>query len=111
MKALFALFEGRSHREDWWFFAFFPPLALGAIARALRHVAPAEVREVVQLALAIGVLALSLPITVRRLHDTDRSGWYSLVSLIPVVGELWIIVDCGFQRGNETTNQYGRAVS
>ncbi len=45
--------------------------------------------------LAIFVLAMIIPalaVTVRRLHDTDRSGWWILISLVPVIGSIWLFV-------------------
>jgi uncharacterized membrane protein YhaH (DUF805 family) len=57
----------------------------------------------------LGVLALFLPTLaagVRRLHDTDRSGWMMLIVLIPLVGPIILIVFL-CQRGTEGANRFG----
>ena len=41
---------------------------------------------------ALGVLLPSLGVAVRRLHDTDRSGWWLLIGLIPLIGLIVLIV-------------------
>lgn len=56
----------------------------------------------------IGLLSiLSLSFTVRRLHDRGLSGWWVLLSLIPVVGTLWLLVECGMLSGTPGSNQHG----
>jgi uncharacterized membrane protein YhaH (DUF805 family) len=108
MKALFK-FQGRSNREDWWIFAALPSVALGTAAQVLEHSTHDAAQSVHMLCLALRIAGFSLwlPCTVRRLHDTDRSGWYSLIALIPLLGGLWILYVCGIQRGNEAANQFG----
>ena len=54
-------------------------------------------------------LALFLPtlaVTVRRLHDIDRSGWWYLLSLIPIIGIL-VLLYWYIQPGTEGPNQFG----
>ena len=49
-----------------------------------------------------GVIAvyMQLAVTVKRCHDRGRSGWWSLLSLIPLVGWIWMIVDLGILGGD-----------
>ena len=44
---------------------------------------------------------------VRRWHDIDRSGWWVIVNIIPVLGWLYSFLKLGFQRGTEGPNKYG----
>lgn len=56
----------------------------------------------------IYILAVLLPtigVTVRRLHDTDKSGWWMLISLIPIVGLILIIFLV--KKGTEGENRFG----
>ncbi len=84
----YAGFAGRACRSEYWFFALFGILVnLGArmfgIAGHMTWVAP------------IAGLVLLLPhlaVSVRRLHDIDRSGWWLLIILIPLVGTIVLIV-------------------
>lgn len=58
---------------------------------------------------AVYVLAVFLPslgVTVRRLHDTGRSGWWILIDLVPLVGFIILIVFLATE-GNQTDNAHG----
>lgn len=59
-----------------------------------------------QLIYAVGVLLPSLGVAVRRLHDTDRSGWWILIALIPLVGTIILIVFLATE-GKRHDNSYG----
>ena len=55
---------------------------------------------------SLGTLVPNLAVGVRRLHDTGRSGWWSLIGLIPLVG--WILLIIWYcQKENEAENRYG----
>ena len=47
-----------------------------------------------------------LSVTCRRLHDTNRSGWFLLLYFIPLIGLIWLLVLCGLE-GTEGENRYG----
>jgi uncharacterized membrane protein YhaH (DUF805 family) len=55
---------------------------------------------------AFATLLPSLAVTVRRLHDTNKSGWNLLISFIPLVGSLWLLVIM-VSKGTEGENKYG----
>jgi len=57
--------------------------------------------------LYIPVVWFSLALQVKRWHDRGKSGWWVLINLIPFVGGLWALVECGFLRGTEGPNQFG----
>jgi uncharacterized membrane protein YhaH (DUF805 family) len=44
----------------------------------------------------------------KRLHDLGRSGWLTLIYLVPVVGSFYVLIMCGFVRGDVGDNAYGR---
>jgi len=48
-----------------------------------------------------------LAVYTKRWHDRNKSGWWSLILLIPIVGPIWMLVELGFLRGTEGTNNYG----
>jgi uncharacterized membrane protein YhaH (DUF805 family) len=54
---------------------------------------------------ATGIIAPNVAVTVRRLHDTDKSGWLYLLSLIPLVSLVLIVFAC--QDSTPGSNQYG----
>lgn len=48
-----------------------------------------------------------LAVQVKRWHDRDKSGWWVLVNLIPIVGSIWSLLENGFLMGSPGTNQFG----
>jgi uncharacterized membrane protein YhaH (DUF805 family) len=54
----------------------------------------------------LAVFIPRLAVTVRRLHDTDKSGWVVLIGLIPLIGFIWILVFM-VQDSQLGENQYG----
>jgi uncharacterized membrane protein YhaH (DUF805 family) len=58
----------------------------------------------------ISILAMIIPglaVTVRRLHDVGKSGWFYFIVLIPIVGSIWILV-LMVTDGQPGKNQYGK---
>ncbi|MEE9544269.1 MAG: DUF805 domain-containing protein [Rhodospirillales bacterium] len=49
----------------------------------------------------------SLAVGAKRCHDRGRSGWFQLISLIPLIGSLWLLVELGFLKGKEGENRFG----
>jgi uncharacterized membrane protein YhaH (DUF805 family) len=49
----------------------------------------------------------SFAVLAKRWHDRDKSGWWSLIGLVPILGGIWIIVECGCLPGTEGPNRYG----
>ncbi len=90
-------FTGRAPRSEyWWFYLFFFLVALGMISldMALLGYDPEEAGSIPVLTV-LASLAFLLPVLsagVRRMHDSDRSGWWLLIALVPLVGGLIQIV-------------------
>jgi uncharacterized membrane protein YhaH (DUF805 family) len=59
--------------------------------------------------LLVGLIAtwITLVISIKRWHDRDKSGWSVLIGLIPIIGGLWVWIECGFLPGTEGPNKYG----
>ncbi|MEN9543943.1 MAG: hypothetical protein RLZZ598_776 [Pseudomonadota bacterium] len=57
----------------------------------------------------VNVLLLwpSLAVSVKRWHDRDKSAWWLLIMLVPIIGALWALVECGFLRGTVGPNRFG----
>jgi uncharacterized membrane protein YhaH (DUF805 family) len=91
----YATFEGRARRKEFWFFALFNFLAI--VLLALIDGVLGTFSEEVGLGLFSGIYVLaifipSIAVTVRRLHDTDRSAWWILLSFFPLIGGLVLLV-------------------
>ncbi len=46
-------------------------------------------------------------IAVKRFHDRDQSGWWSLIGLVPLIGQIWLLVVLGFLKGSSGDNRFG----
>jgi uncharacterized membrane protein YhaH (DUF805 family) len=97
----YATFEGRAARPEywWWILAMvilFTILGVvdGALIAPLMGFEPfqKEAGQPLSLLVSLGLLLPNLALAVRRLHDTDRSGWWLLIGLIPIVGSLVLLV-------------------
>lgn len=49
----------------------------------------------------------SLAIYAKRWHDRDKSGWWTLIGLVPIIGGLWMLIELGFLRGTDGPNRFG----
>jgi uncharacterized membrane protein YhaH (DUF805 family) len=97
----YAVFDGRAARpEYWWFF-----LINTIISLVLRFAIPGAGAIISEL-YGLAVLLPSIGVAIRRLHDTNRTGWWILVVLIPVVGWIWLIVLLAMA-SDPGVNQYG----
>ena len=104
-------FEGRARRKEYWGFVLFSSLiAFGlVILSGIGAAISEDMAIVLSLPYYIYVLAIMLPniaVGIRRLHDIDKSGWWTLVGLIPLVGSIWLIVLFATE-GNTGENQFG----
>ncbi len=101
-------FSGRSRRTEYWMFTLFVfiiGIAVSAVQQILLN--PAQPGQGTLTWLwNLAVLLPSLAVGVRRLHDTNRSGWWLLIGLIPLVGAIVLIVFF-VTEGNRGQNQYG----
>lgn len=104
----YAQFQGRSRRAEYWWFTLFVVIVsvvLTLIDSALFG------GEMGGLGILSGIFSLativpSLAVGVRRLHDTDRSGWWILIGLIPLIGAIVLLVFY-VQDGTPGTNKFG----
>lgn len=89
----YATFEGRATRSEYWWFAlanFLVSFVLGLIGNLA--IDPQFGGIGLQFIYMLLVLIPGLAVGVRRLHDTNHSGWFLLVSLIPIIGPIWLLV-------------------
>ncbi len=91
----YATFEGRARRKEYWFFILFNVLAvvvLGIIDVVLGTSSKETGLGLLSGLYLLAVLLPALAVTVRRLHDTDRSGWWILIEFIPLIGGLVLLI-------------------
>lgn len=85
----YADFSGRARRMEYWMFY----VGVSVIGMGLLVLTSAsDVMTILFWLFYLGVLIPGLAVGVRRMHDTDRSGWWILISAIPLVGWVWFLV-------------------
>jgi uncharacterized membrane protein YhaH (DUF805 family) len=52
-------------------------------------------------------LWIAIAISIKRFHDRGKSGWWSLIMFIPLIGPIWWLIELGFLRGDPGPNTYG----
>ena len=90
----YVVWNARSTRSEYWWWVLFT-LIVGIVATIIDTVVFGSESMGAGLLSIIATIALFLPglsLIVRRLHDTDRSGWWFWISLIPIVGGIILIV-------------------
>ncbi len=104
----YAVFSGRAPRAEYWWFTLFLLLAGFALglADALFFLTPADQTGPLNTIFTLATLLPSLAVGARRLHDVDRTGWWLLLWLVPVLGWL-ILLWWTVQPGTRGPNRFG----
>lgn len=112
-------FEGRINRAKYWRikigiflanFFFHIWVAVQHSHEALRR-PPTEIGDWILIGGLIVVTVVSLVVSiatdVKRFHDRDKSGWWVFIVFIPVIGAVWLLIECGFLPGTVGSNRFG----
>ncbi|MFY9999901.1 MAG: DUF805 domain-containing protein, partial [Trebonia sp.] len=102
-------YTGRASRSAYWWFAAFEVVAwIGVLILALIfsaiHVGAISVLLYVVAAIAAFLISISL--TVRRLHDQDKSGFWYFIAFVPFIGGIWLLV-LTLLEGTRGPNRFG----
>jgi len=106
----YAVFSGRARRKEYWMFVLFNfifglvasliDLGIGLLTFAVFGLG------LLSILYALAVFVPGLAVSVRRLHDVGKSGWYLLIVLIPIAGAIWFLVlTCTDSQAGD--NKYG----
>jgi uncharacterized membrane protein YhaH (DUF805 family) len=99
----YATFSGRARRTEYWSFAL---ISLGVSIVLSIIEGQLGIPGVLALVYGLAVLLPTLGVSVRRLHDTGRSGWWLLLALVPILGAIVLLVFAVLD-GDTGTNEYG----
>jgi uncharacterized membrane protein YhaH (DUF805 family) len=107
----YATFDGRARRKEYWMFTLINFLIMIGlmIVMGIAGQDNPQIIGILGMILNLYGLAVFLPglaVTFRRLHDTNRSGWFWLLGFIPIIGAIILIVFLA-QDGDASENQYG----
>ena len=95
----YAVFSGRARRKEYWTF-FFVNLVIGFIGGLIPFI------NILVGIYGLAILIPSIAVSIRRLHDTNRSGFWLLVVFVPVLGAILLLVFFALD-GDQGENQYG----
>ena len=109
-KVLFSA-RGRINRLTFWAYNI-PLVAFQVFLNFLDHgMIPGLIEDLAYIVLfpvIIVFIWISLALGIKRCHDRDKSGWWMLLLLVPLVGPLWLLISLGFIRGTEGENRFGQ---
>ena len=103
----YATFSGRARRAEywWWTVAYFLVAIVLSIVDAV-VVGASGGAGVLNLILALALFVPSIAVAARRLHDINRSGWWQLIIVVPLIGAIVLIVwYC--TKGTAGSNRFG----
>lgn len=100
----YARFSGRAIRSEYWWFVLFS-IIVSIVLTIVDSVLGIQILSPIW---SLAVLIPSIAVGVRRLHDLDKSGWFLLLGLIPLIGAI-ILIYWFAQPGTPGDNQYGPA--
>lgn len=121
MKDLFFSFNGRINRAKFWLgnlalmVVYLILAGISAATMSTMTVSPSGQAQgggmgiigIIVLIVYIAMIWPSLAIGIKRWHDRDKSGWWVLIALVPIIGGLWYLIECGFLEGTKGPNKFG----
>ena len=129
-KNLYLSLEGRTNRKPFWLgllamavatwileFVLFGAFGVSMMPTVDPNADPAAAAAAAsammsKMMVPMGILWLiiiwpAICLYAKRWHDRDKSGWWTLIGLVPVIGGIWLLVELGFLRGTEGPNRFG----
>jgi len=95
-------FDGRASRPMYWWWVLFA-IIVAVVASTIDAIIGTPIVSAI---VGLGLFLPGLSVAIRRLHDTNRTGWWVLIALIPLIGFIVLLVFY-LQEGDEGDNQYG----
>lgn len=122
--ATFFSYTSRIGRQTWWIAGIIVGILQGIVSAlgSAVHSGMERIDSLGSANISMSVMAVCVfvvwialiwagfAIHAKRWHDRGKSGWWSLIAIIPLVGALWLLVELGFLSGEEGTNRFGPSV-
>ncbi len=100
----YAVFSGRARRKEYWMFFLFN-IIIAFVLGFIEGLAGSA--GIISTIYSLAVLIPGIAVSVRRLHDINRSGWWLFIGLVPIIGAIVLIVFM-VQDSQSDENQYGQ---
>ena len=112
-KYLLTSFEGRINRAKFWA-AIGVFIVIGIIGLILDSILGTRITlasggqiGIIGIIISLASIYFAFAVYAKRWHDRDKSGWWSLIGLVPIIGGIWMLVELGILEGTRGANQYG----
>jgi uncharacterized membrane protein YhaH (DUF805 family) len=115
MKDILFSFQGRISRKQFWLGTLFMIVQSLVLFGLLLMTFDVETNAPSAAGLIVILIAFvlntweSCALYIKRFHDRNKSGWWMLIGLVPFIGGLWLLVECGFLSGNDGDNNFGKS--
>jgi uncharacterized membrane protein YhaH (DUF805 family) len=107
--------EGRANRKQFWLWLVLPvfvvSIILAMIDASMGNLDPQSGFGLLSGIWTLIILIPSILVYIKRFHDRDKSGWWVLIGLVPIVGPIWLLIELGFLRGTTGPNRFGAPVT
>ncbi|MFN8485768.1 MAG: DUF805 domain-containing protein [Anaerolineae bacterium] len=114
LSELYLSFSGRISRKTYWLKGVVPYIIIIGILQMMMFATFSDRGPnglIVGLISIVSILLIwpALAVSFKRWHDRGKSGWWILIGLVPLIGGLWVLIECGFLAGTPGPNKYGPA--
>lgn len=114
LSELYLSFSGRISRKTYWLKGVVPYVIIIGILQMMMFATFSDRGPnglIVGLISIVSILLIwpALAVSFKRWHDRGKSGWWILIALVPLIGGLWVLIECGFLAGTPGPNKYGPA--
>ena len=106
--------ESRANRKQWWLWLVLPFMVIGILLVFVDMTTGDTIRKPVSAFSVVSSLLSLIPaiiVHIKRFHDRDKSGWWVLIALIPIIGAIWLLIELGFLKGTSGPNRFGSPVA
>jgi uncharacterized membrane protein YhaH (DUF805 family) len=112
-KYILTSYDGRINRAKFWA-AIGVFIAIGVVGVILDSVLGTRIDVggggqlgIIGVIISLAMIYFAFAVYAKRWHDRDKSGWWTLIILVPFIGFIWFIVECGILEGTKGANRYG----
>jgi uncharacterized membrane protein YhaH (DUF805 family) len=109
-KYLYTSFDGRINRGKFWA-GVGVLIAVAIVAQIIDNLLGITIGDtgigIVYIIVGLISIYCAIALYAKRWHDRDKSGWWTLIALVPIIGGIWLIVELGILEGTKGANQYG----
>lgn len=99
----YAVFAGRARRTEYWMFALFNLIICIVLSIIEAIIGTVGILAIIY---SLAILLPALAVSVRRLHDIGKSGWWLLIALVPIIGGIVLLI-FALLDSQQGTNEYG----